>query len=145
LILPDVNVLLYAVNTATEQHAAALNAIKGGYSSPRGIGFAWVSLLAFLRLSTRSGIFPKPLSVDDAIRVTNHWIDAPNAQLVHPGERHAELLGRLLRGAGTTGNLTTDAHLAAIAMEHDATIVSFDRDFARFADVRWANPGDSRK
>jgi len=140
LILPDVNVLLYAANSATEQHTAALTALKTGYASPRGVGFAWVSLLAFLRLSTRGGIFPKPLSVDDSIRVINHWIDVPNSQILHPGERHAEILGRLLRAAGTAGNLTTDAHLAGIAIENDATIVSFDRDFARFADVRWTNP-----
>lgn len=78
--------------------------------------------------------------VEDALRVVEHWIESPNAQVMHPGERHAELLGRLLRSAGTAGNLTTDAHLAAIAIENDATIVSFDRDFARFADVRWALP-----
>jgi uncharacterized protein len=143
LILPDVNVLLFSVNTATEQHAAALSALEGGYATPRGVGFAWVSLLAFLRLSTRSGIFPKPLSVEDALRVIGRWLDAPNAQVLQPGERHAELLGRILRAAGTAGNLTTDAHLAAIAIEHDATIVSFDRDFARFADVRWTLPAAS--
>ncbi|MGH8304394.1 MAG: TA system VapC family ribonuclease toxin, partial [Steroidobacteraceae bacterium] len=106
--------------------------------------FAWVALLAFLRLSTRSGIFPTPLSVEDSLRVIEHWLDHPNAQLVHPGERHAQVLGGLLRAAGTAGNLTTDAHLAALAIEHDARIVSFDRDFARFAGVQWAIPGVAR-
>ena len=140
MILPDVNVLLFAVNTASEQHAAALEAMKDGYAAPRGVAFAWVSLLAFLRLSTRSGIFSKPLSVEDALRVIGHWLDHPNAQVVQPGEQHIDVLGRLLVAAGTAGNLTTDAHLAALAIEHDATIVSFDRDFARFADVQWTLP-----
>ena len=94
----------------------------------------------FLRLSTRRGVFPKPLSVEDALRVIEQWIEHPQAQVVHPGERHAQILGRLLRSAGTAGNLTTDAHLAALAIEHGATVVSFDRDFARFEDVQWVLP-----
>ncbi|MGH8209925.1 MAG: type II toxin-antitoxin system VapC family toxin [Steroidobacteraceae bacterium] len=140
MILPDVNTLLFSVNTATDQHRAALEALEDGYAAPRGVAFAWIALLAFLRLSTRSGIFPKPLSVEDALRVIEHWLKHPNAQVVHLGERHSEVLGRLLLAAGTAGNLTTDAHLAALAIEHDATIVSFDRDFARFADVQWTLP-----
>jgi toxin-antitoxin system PIN domain toxin len=96
--------------------------------------------LAFLRLSSRRGIFPRPLPVDDALRVIAHWLEHPKAQVVHPGEQHTEILGRLLKSAGTAGNLTTDAHLAALAIEHGATIVSFDRDFARFAGVSWTLP-----
>jgi len=140
LILPDVNVLVFAVNTASEQHATALKSLEDGYESPRGVAFAWIALLAFLRLSTRTGIFAKPLSVEDALRVIEHWLEHPNAQIVHPGEQHAQVLGRLLMAAGIAGNLTTDAHLAALAIEHDATIVSFDRDFARFAGVQWTLP-----
>ena len=141
MILPDVNTLLFAVNTASDQHSTALKSLEEGFASPRGVAFAWVALLAFLRLSTRRGIFPAALSIDDALKVIAHWLEHPNAQIVHPGERHTEMLGRLLLAAGTAGNLTTDAHLAALAIEHDATIVSFDRDFARFADVRWTHPG----
>jgi len=140
VILPDVNTLLFAVNTATPQHRAALGALEQGFLAPRGVAFAWITLLAFVRLSTRSGIFPKALSVDDALRVLSHWLAHPNAQVIHPGEQHLAILGRLLRAAGTAGNLTSDAHLAALAIEHDARIVSFDRDFARFADVSWAHP-----
>jgi toxin-antitoxin system PIN domain toxin len=97
-------------------------------------------LLAFLRLSTRRGIFPAPLPAEDALRVIKQWLGHPRAQVAHPGERHAEILGRLLRSAGTAGNLTMDAHLAALAIEHGATIVSFDRDFARFEGVQWSLP-----
>jgi hypothetical protein len=99
-------------------------------------------LLAFLRLSTRRGIFPNPLSIDDALRVIERWLGHPQAQVVHPGERHPEILGRLLRSAGTAGNLTTDAHLAALAIEHGATVLSFDRDFARFDGLQWTLPAD---
>jgi toxin-antitoxin system PIN domain toxin len=140
MIVPDVNTLLFAVNTASDQHRLALQALADGYASPRGVGFAWVALLAFLRLSTRNGIFPKPLSVEDALRVVDHWLAHPNAQAIHPGSEHILLMRELLLAAGTAGNLTTDAHLAALAIEHDATIVSFDRDFARFAKVKWTLP-----
>jgi toxin-antitoxin system PIN domain toxin len=140
MILPDVNTLLYAVNSASEQHIVALGALRHGFEDQRGVALAWTALLAFLRLSTRRGIFPRPLSVDEALRVIEHWLGHPQAQVVHPGERHAEILGRLLKSAGTAGNLTTDAHLAALAIEHGATILSFDRDFARFPSVRWTSP-----
>jgi uncharacterized protein len=140
VIVPDVNVLLYAVNTASDHHESAAAELLQGYRGPRGVGFAWVSLLAFIRLSTRSGIFPRPLSVEDALRVAGHWLDHPNAQVLHPGTDHRDILSRLLLGAGAAGNLTTDAHLAALAIEHDATIISFDRDFARFAGVKWTHP-----
>jgi toxin-antitoxin system PIN domain toxin len=140
MILPDVNTLLYAVNSASDQHRIALRTLQDGFDDPRGVAFAWTVLLAFLRLSTRSGVFPRPLSVEDAVRVIEHWLGHPGAQVVHPGEQHAQMVGRLLRSTGTAGNLTTDAHLAALAMEHGATILSFDRDFARFEGVRWMLP-----
>ena len=143
MILPDANTLLYAVNTASEQHSSALTALRDGFNSPRGVAFAWVALLAFLRLSTKRGIFPRPLSTEDALRVVSNWLKHDQAQVVHPTERHCEVLGRLLNAAGAPGNLTTDAHLAALAIEHDATIVTFDRDFALFSDVRWEHPGIS--
>ncbi len=140
MILPDVNTLLYAVNSAAEQHRAATKALQEGFTNPRGVGFAWIALLAFLRLSTRRGIFPAPLPLEDALRVVNHWLSFPNSQVVVESQDHAQVLGKLLLTTGTAGNLTTDAHLAALAIEHDATIVSFDRDFARFADVKWSLP-----
>ena len=74
MILPDANTLLYAVNSSSNQHATALKALRQGFDNPRGVAFAWTVLLAFLRLSTRSGIFPRPLSVDDALRVIEHWL-----------------------------------------------------------------------
>jgi uncharacterized protein len=140
MILPDANVLLYAVNRSSDQHAVALKALRQAFENPRGVALAWTALLAFLRLSTRRGVFPSPLPVEDALRVVERWLGHPRAQVAHPSERHAEILGRLLKSAGAAGNLTTDAHLAALAIEHGATVLTFDRDFARFEGVRWTPP-----
>jgi uncharacterized protein len=140
MILPDANTLIYAVNRSSDQHATALKALRQGFDDSRGVAFAWTVLVAFLRLSTRSGIFPRPLSVDDALRVIERWLAHSRALVVHPGEQHTHIIGRLLRSVGTAGNLTTDAHLAALAIEHGATVLSFDRDFARFEGVQWKLP-----
>lgn len=133
--LVDTNVLLYAVNADAPQHAAARAWLLHALTDPRGLGLAWQTLLGFVRLSTRSGILPAPLSVDNALLLMNRWLAAPAARIVQPTEQHAALVGRLLLGAGTAGNLVGDAHLAALAVEHGATVVSFDRDFARFPGV----------
>jgi uncharacterized protein len=140
MILPDVNILLSAVNSSSDQHAVALRAMREGFDGPRGVAFGCTALLAFLRLSTRRGIFPRPLSVDDALEVIEHWLGHPRAQVVHPGEQHTAILGKLLRSVSTAGDLTMDAHLAALAIEHGATVISFDRDFARFEGVQWMRP-----
>jgi uncharacterized protein len=130
--LPDTNVLVYAVNTAAPQHTAALRWLKEAFIAPAGVGFAWVSLLGFVRVSTRRGILASPLAVVDALRTMNFWLDQPRARLVQPTERHADLISDLLLAAGSAGNLTTDAHLAALAIEHGATLGSFDGDFDQF-------------
>lgn len=135
--LPDVNVLLSASQGQAPHHAVARQRLEAAFGSGAAVGLAWVVLLGFLRLSTNGRIFPVPMPVDEALRMMDGWLSHPNAVVLHPGPRHAALLGALLIGAGTAGNLTTDAHLAAIAIEHGATVVSFDRDFARFAGLRF--------
>jgi uncharacterized protein len=97
-------------------------------------------LLAFLRLSTHRAVFAHPLNVDDAMGVVRHWLNRPTVVVVEPSVRHAEVLARLLTESGTGGNLVNDAHLAALAVEHDAVLVSFDADFGRFPGVRWEQP-----
>ncbi len=131
--LPDVNVLLYAVNEASDDHTEARRWLEKAFTSGKGVGFAWAALLGFVRLSTRRAILPNPLPVEDALAVISDWITTPRSSILNPTERHGSILSRLLVAAGTAGNLTTDAHLAALAIEHGATVVSFDRDFERFA------------
>ena len=135
--MPDVNVLLYAVNQDGPHHEAARTWLEASFARPQGIGFAWAALLGFLRLSTRSGIFTRPLPIESALGVVDTWLHHPSATVIGETERHAGVLSRLLLGAGTGGNLVSDAHLAALTIEHNAELGSFDRDFDRFAGLRW--------
>jgi uncharacterized protein len=130
---PDVNLLLYAVNADSPQHKAARGWLEAAFADPRGIGFAWAALIGFVRLATRSGIFVRPLPLEDALGVVDDWLHHPAARVIAPTERHAAVLSRLLVAAGRGGNLVSDAHLAAIAIEHGAEFGTFDSDFERFA------------
>lgn len=141
--LVDANVLLYAVNEDAPHHETAHSWLDGAVRGREAIGFAWIVLLAFLRLTTRPSLFPRPLTLDEAAGVVEGWLDAPPAVVVDPTERHLSLLRGLLGGVGTAANLVNDAHLATLALEHGAEIVSFDRDFERFEGVRWRSPVSS--
>jgi uncharacterized protein len=134
---PDVNVLLHAVNQDSAQHSAARTWIEGALAGTAAVGFSWAALLGFLRLSTRTGIFARPLPIEGALRVVDAWLHHPSAQLLTPSDGHAAVLARLLIGAGRGGSLVSDAHLAALAIEHNAELATFDRDFERFAGLRW--------
>ena len=106
--------------------------LEAAYASPNGVGFAWQALIAFIRLTTRQGILPKPLSVDDALGLVRDWLAHPHACILQPTDAHERVFGELLSAAGKGGSLCNDAHLAALAIEHGATLASFDRDFDRF-------------
>jgi len=136
----DVNVLLYAVNEDAPQHAKSRAWLEAALSGPEPLGFDWTVLLAFLRLSTRTAVFPRPLTPGQATDVLRSWLDQPCAEVVDPAERHLDVLERLLVPLGTAGNLTSDAHLAALALEFGAELCSCDADFARFPGLRWTNP-----
>ncbi len=136
----DANVLLYAVNGAAPHHDAARGWLDRALAGPQAVGFPWVVVLAFLRISTRAGLFPRPLAVPDAVAVVEAWLSQPAAVLVHPTARHLSVLHGLLAPVGSAGNLVTDAHLAALAAEHAAELVSYDTDFARFPGLRWQAP-----
>lgn len=114
--------------------------MEDALSGNRPVGFAWIVLLGFLRLTTRSRVLPNPLSVKHALGLVELWLAQPPSAIIAPGPRHFELLSDLLTVAGTGGDLTSDAHLAAIAIEHDAEVCSTDDDFGRFAGLRWVNP-----
>jgi uncharacterized protein len=136
----DANVLLYAVNSTSDHHRASLRWLDNALSGADAVGFAWVPLLAFVRLATRQGLFPSPLRPEEAIGQVADWLGAPTAVAVEPTPRHAEILGRMLAVVGTGGNLVNDAHLAALAIEHRGSVVSYDSDFGRFPAVRWDRP-----
>jgi toxin-antitoxin system PIN domain toxin len=136
----DANVLLYAVNSASDHHTASRRWLDGALSGADSVGFAWVPLLAFVRLTTKVGLFPSPLRPPDAMRQITEWLTAPGAVTVGPTARHVDVLASLLGSVGTGGNLVNDGHLAALAVEHRATIVSYDNDFGRFDGVSWQTP-----
>jgi uncharacterized protein len=140
VLLVDANVLLHAVNRSAREHALARDWLVSALRGPESVGFAWTVSLAFLRLSTHPAVFPRPLDSEQAGALLERWLSAPQAVAVEPTRRHLPLLRGLLDATGTAGNLVTDAHLAALALEHHATVISFDRDFGRFDGVRWALP-----
>lgn len=141
MVVVDANVLLYAVDSASAHHADARSWLDASLGGTEAVGLAWVALLAFIRIGTNASIFPHPMSADEALGQVETWLSAPAAVIAQPTPRHAALLRGLLSGAGTGGNLTVDAHLAALALEHGADVVSYDRDFARFPGLRHRLPG----
>jgi len=104
------------------------------------IGLPLASILGFIRITTNSKICPNPVSLKDAESAVKSWLDRPQTILIHPGNQHFEILFRILEHAGVAGNLTTDAHLAALAIEHQAELHSTDADMSRFPGLRWFNP-----
>jgi toxin-antitoxin system PIN domain toxin len=138
--LVDANLLVYSVNDNAPQHDLARKWLEETLAGDETVGFAWIVLIGFLRLTTRAPIFQKPLSTSRVLDLMELWLSQPCATIVHPGDRHFEILRKLLLPLGTAGNITTDAHLAAIAIEHGAEVYSTDGDFRRFPGVRWRNP-----
>lgn len=136
----DANVLVYAVNRDAPEHAASRRWLDDALSGGATVGFAWAALLAFRRIVTRGGVLPHPLRVEEAVAVSQAWLAQPAAVLCHPTAHHHTVLAELLTAVGTGGNLVTDAHLAALAIEHRGAVVSFDRDFDRFPGVRCVRP-----
>jgi hypothetical protein len=140
VILPDVNLLLHAYNSESPAHAAARAWWEGLLNGTRPVGLAWAVILGFIRIATHRQVLTNPLPVTTACAHARAWLAQPYVGLIDPGARHAEILFGLLESLGTSGNLTTDAHLAALAIEHQAELHSTDADFARFPGLRWANP-----
>jgi toxin-antitoxin system PIN domain toxin len=143
VILPDVNLLLYAELASFPEHAAARAWWEDALSGTEEVLLALPSLYGFVRVATNRRVFDPPLDVEDALARVSGWLAQPNARVVLPGPRHLEIAFGLLRAAGAAGNLTTDAQLAAIAIESGATLCSNDTDFARFAGLSWTNPLDA--
>jgi uncharacterized protein len=138
--LPDVNLLLYAIDEDSPRHEPARRWVEALFAGTETVALAWVVALAFVRLTTKRQVMMRPLSVDEALDILDGWLERPNVVIAHPTERHATVLRELLAPLGTGGNLTTDAHLAALAIEHGAELCSSDADFSRFSGVRWYDP-----
>lgn len=138
--LVDLNVLLYAINRDSVHHAPCLRWWQNALDDEEPVGLAWVVLLGFLRVATHPRIFPRPMTTEQAIARIDAWFARPNVRVVGELDDHWRLLKELLTHAGSGGNLTTDAHLASLAIAHGATLVSCDADFGRFHALRWENP-----
>jgi uncharacterized protein len=138
--LPDLNLLLYAADASSPRHEPARQWLEETLSGTEEIAFAWVVLLGFVRLTTNPAVFERPLTPDEAMDHLDAWLAQPPARIIAPMDGHPALLRQLLDPLGTAGNLTTDAHLAALAIEHGAELLSCDADFSRFAGLRWRDP-----
>ena len=140
MILLDVNLLIYAVDADSPQHARARRWLEQTLSGDTAVGLPWMVVLAFVRVTTRAGILRAQLTVAQAIGFVDEWLAQPYVILVAPGDAHWPILKNLLLDAGAAGNLTADAHLTALAIENGCAIASSDHDFRRFAGLKLINP-----
>lgn len=140
MILPDINLLMYAYNRAAPHHQKAASWWENCLNSQDPVALPWVVANGFIRLITHPRILTRPMPVKDAILCVRQWRECPAVITIEPGRRFAEIFFRYLEELGSAGNLTTDAYLAALAVEHQAELHSADVDFHRFAGLRWQNP-----
>ncbi len=145
MIISDLNLLVYAHNQSDERHAAAREWWEAALNGDEPVGLAWVTLLGFVRLTTSRQVLREPLPVAEATAMVEEWLDQPIVRVLVPGREHARHCFGYLRKLGVAGNLTTDAHLAALALEYQAELHSTDTDFARFPGLRWRNPLERKK
>lgn len=138
--LLDLNILIYAVDESAPRHAAARSWLDDVLSGSETVAFGWSVLVGFVRLTTRAAVFDHPLSVEESLDVVDGWLAQPCVTVLNPTDRHTAVLRGLLAPLGTAGNLTSDAHLAALSIEHGAELCSTDADFGRFPGVRWVDP-----
>lgn len=141
--LVDLNVLLYAVNRDASRHKAVRTWWEAAVAGDEPVGLPWIVLLGFLRLATNARVFPRPLTHEQATERVDAWLVHSNIRVVSETKEHWRILKELLADSGTAGNLTTDAHLAALAISHGATLFSCDADFGRFRTLRWRNPAEA--
>ncbi len=140
MIIPDINLLVHAYNCESPVHDAARGWWEALLGDPAPVGLPWSVALGFIRITTHPRVVESPLPAGVACDHVEAWLRQPQVSPLHPGNRHGAILFDLLRKLGTAGNLTTDAHLAALAIEHQAELHSTDADFARFSGLRWSNP-----
>ncbi|HYV03938.1 MAG TPA: TA system VapC family ribonuclease toxin [Blastocatellia bacterium] len=138
--LIDANLLLYAHSSSSPHHQQARVWLEDVFSKPEPVRLAWMTILAFLRISTDSRSYKHPFSTKEAMDIVSDWLTRPNVEVLEPGERHLLILGKLLSAAHARGAVVMDAHLAALAIEHGAVVCTNDKDFSRFPGLRVLNP-----
>lgn len=138
--LPDLNLLIYAVDRVSASHESASSWWNGLLSGNETVGLTWSVLLGFVRLTTNPRVFRHPMSTDEALEYVERWLAHPLTTVLEPTGRHVRLLRDLLAQTGPAGNLVPDAHLAALAIEHGAVLCSADHDFGRFPGLKWMDP-----
>jgi hypothetical protein len=143
MIVVDANLLLYAHDAGSAHHSTAHLWLENTLSGNETIGLAWVAVLAFLRVATNPRLRRDAPTLDEATAIVSGWLERPNVTLLNPGERHWEILRELMTKGQARGALVTDAHLAALAIEHGCTLATTDRDFARFPGLNFFNPLDT--
>ena len=139
-MLVDANILLYAVDEASDRHERARAWLEEQLNGVRRVGLPWQALTGFVRVGTHPRALERPLTPDEAIAYVDAWLAAPAAWIPRPTDAHAEVLGSLVRRHGVTADLVPDARLVALALEHGLTVCSADTDFARFPEIEWLNP-----
>jgi toxin-antitoxin system PIN domain toxin len=140
VIIPDINLLVFAYNSDAPFHEEAKDWWESCLSSRGAVGLPWAVILGYVRVMSSNAVFPEPMEAPEAIANVRSWLDCPQTQIVTPGPRHLEILADIMGSARASGRLTTDAHLAALAIETQAELHSNDVDFARFHGLRWRNP-----
>jgi len=140
VILVDANVLLYAEDSLSPYHDTARQWWDAQLSGRSPVCLCWTVLTAFIRVGTNRRVFERPLSLNEAIHRVQSWVDQPCTRLIYPTEQHWQVLQELLEQGQAIGNLVTDAHLAALAIEHGCQLYPTDSDFARFPKLKWSNP-----
>lgn len=139
-VLPDANLLLWAHHRQFEHHARARDWMARTLTNTPLVGLGWPTIMAFLRISTHPRALGRPIGIETAWDVVTGWLERPNVRVVVPSDRHPAILGRLLREGRASADHTTDAHLAALAIEWGLELLSADRDFARYPGLRWRDP-----
>jgi uncharacterized protein len=144
VIVPDVNLLLYAHVDTFPEHSASAAWWQHAVGSGTEVGLAAPVIFGFIRLATNPRIFDPPAEIETALSYVEEWLSLPNVRFLLPGPRHIEFAFRLLRDVGAAGQLTTDVQIAALALEYQAELHSNDVDFGRFSGLRWINPLKAR-
>jgi toxin-antitoxin system PIN domain toxin len=140
VVVPDINLLVFAYNQAAAQHAAARGWWERLMMGREQVGIPWAVVMGFVRLVTHPAVLEQPLAPTAAIARVRQWFARDHVRILDPGPRHLAIVERLFEGTGVGGNLTTDTHLAALAIEHQCELHSGDADFGRFPGLRWHNP-----